>query len=119
LEALARACRTDWLLTVPVDLVEVPPTAIEALLATACGDGAGGWVADADGPQPLVAVWPAARLRVSSASALQAGDLAVHDLQARMGMARVHLPDVRFGNLNTESDLLAHHVSRPASDASR
>lgn len=119
LEALARACHTDWLLTLPVDLVDVPPSAVEALLATACGDGAGHWVEDADGPQPLVAVWRAGHLRTSAAAAIESGDLAVRGLQARMGMVRVHLPDVRFGNLNTESDLRAHDVSRPGAEASR
>jgi molybdopterin-guanine dinucleotide biosynthesis protein A len=119
LDALARACRSDWLLTLPVDLVEVPPSAIDTLLATACGGGAGGWVEDADGPQPLVAVWRAGPLRASAASAIESGDLAVHDLGSRLDMVRVHLPDVRFGNLNTESDLRAQHVSRPGADDSR
>jgi molybdopterin-guanine dinucleotide biosynthesis protein A len=104
LDALADACRTPWLLTLPVDVVSVNDCLLRSLRA-AGGDGA--WAEDEDGPQPLVALWRTASLRAAVAETIAAGDLAVHALQARLGMARVHFAGVRFGNLNTPADLAA------------
>ena len=60
---------------------------------------------DDDGPQPLVALWRVDRLRPALAAAIDAGELAVHALQAKLGMAPLRLEGVRFGNLNTPQDL--------------
>ena len=105
LDALARACRTPWLLTVPVDLVGVNECLLQTLRAHAAGRGA--FAVDDDGPQPLVALWNLALLRADLASAIAAGDRAVHRLQESLGMQPVRLPGVRFGNLNTPADLHA------------
>lgn len=104
LDALARACRTTWLLTVPVDLIGVN----ECLLQTLRAQGPrGAFAVDDDGPQPLVALWRAAALRPVLSSAFASGDRAVHALQDALGMQPVRLAGVRFGNLNTPADLRA------------
>lgn len=102
LDALARACSGDWLLTVPVDLVNINDCLLRRLAANG---GRGAYAVDDDGPQPLVALWPVAALKPAVAAAIDAGELAVHALQARLGMAALRLEGVRFGNLNTPRDL--------------
>lgn len=103
LDALARACTTRWLLTLPVDLVDCNDCLLPTL-HSAAGD-AGAWAEDEDGPQPLVALWRADVLRAAASRALQDGALSVRDLQATLGMPGVRLAGVRFGNLNTPADL--------------
>jgi molybdopterin-guanine dinucleotide biosynthesis protein A len=105
LDALAIACTTPWLLTVPVDLVFVNDCLVPTL-SSAGGTGAS--VEDEDGPQPLVALWNVAALRGALAFD---DDLSVQGLQARLHMPRIRLPGVRFGNLNTFDDL-AHAGAR-------
>lgn len=108
LDALAAACDTRWLLTLPVDLVGVNECLLPSLLSAA-GD-TGSFARDDDGPQPLVALWRVERLQDAVGSALRAGDLAVHALQARLGMHEVRFDGVRYGNLNTPADLQAAGV---------
>lgn len=103
LAALAQAASTRWLLTLPVDLVDCNDCLLPTLRSAA--GQAGAWAEDDDGPQPLVALWDVAALRGGATRALREGALAVHALQAALGMARVMLPGVRFGNLNTPADL--------------
>ena len=105
IDALASACATPWLFTLPVDVVDVDDDLPRTLVDAAHGRGAYG--RDDDGPQPLVALWPVAALRDAVARALAAREFAVRALQARMGMAEVRLAGVRFGNLNTPADLAA------------
>lgn len=105
LQALARACRTTWLLTVPVDLVGVNECLLQTLRVNA--RNAGAFAIDDDGPQPLVALWHAAPLRAASSSAITDGEYSVYRLQQALGMHPVRFAGVRFGNLNTPSDLLA------------
>ncbi|WP_407351521.1 molybdenum cofactor guanylyltransferase [Luteimonas sp. R10] len=107
LDALAQACGSDWLLTVPVDLVSVNDCLLSSLAAVG---GTGAYAVDDDGVQPLVALWRAEALRQAAATALASGDLAVRALQRRLGMAPVRLAGVRFGNLNTPEDLAAAGV---------
>ncbi|WP_202844679.1 molybdenum cofactor guanylyltransferase [Luteimonas saliphila] len=105
LDALAAACRTPWLLTLPVDLVDAGDNLPRTLAAGRHADGAR--ARDDDGPQPLVALWRVAALREAAIAALAAGEFAVHALQARLDLAEVPLAGVRFGNLNTPDDLRA------------
>jgi molybdopterin-guanine dinucleotide biosynthesis protein A len=111
LDALAQACTTPWLLTLPVDLVGVNECLLPTLFAGAAANGA--CAQDDDGPQPLVALWRTTALRDAAARALDAGDQAVHALQARLGMAVVRFAGVRFGNLNTPDDLRAAGIATP------
>ncbi|QGW64898.1 NTP transferase domain-containing protein [Lysobacter soli] len=105
LDALAAACDTPWLLTLPVDLVGVNDCLVPSLSAAASAHGA--YAVDDDGPQPLVALWPAAPLREAAARAIAANDLAIHSLQRQLRMVAIRLDGVRFGNLNTPQDLAA------------
>lgn len=110
LDALAVACDTRWLFTLPVDLLDVPADLPSRLHAVA-GEGPGAHAVDDDGPQPLVALWRVDALREAVAEALAEHDHAIHRLQARMGMAAVRLDGVRLGNLNTFDDLAAAGVT--------
>lgn len=105
LDALAAACDTPWLLTLPVDLVGVNDCLVPSLSAAASAHGA--YAVDDDGPQPLVALWPAVPLREAATRAIAANDLAIHALQRHLRMVAVRLDGVRFGNLNTPQDLAA------------
>lgn len=111
LDALAQACTTTWLLTVPVDIVDVNDCLLPTLRVGANANGA--FAEDDDGVQPLVALWNSAALRNAAEHQLAAGDFAVHRLQAGLGMTAVRFTGVRFGNLNTPGDLLAAGVDRP------
>ena len=108
LDALAAACGTRWLLTLPVDVVSVNDCLLPSLAAE--GDR-GAYAVDDDGMQPLVALWPIAALRDALPDVL-AGDRSAMTLQARLGMSPVRLAGVRFGNLNTPADLLAAGAER-------
>ncbi len=103
LDALARACTTPWLFTVPVDLVGVNDCLVQSLAAVAGDTGA--FAEDDDGPQPLVALWRVDRLRAAADAALDGRRLQVQALQAGLGMTPLRLSGVRFGNLNTPEDL--------------
>jgi molybdenum cofactor guanylyltransferase len=105
LDALAAACETQWLLTLPVDLVGTNDCLLRTLTTMRDDDGA--YAADDDGPQPLVALWRRDALRIACAEALMSGISAVHALQSRLQMSRVVFSGFRFGNLNTPADLHA------------
>ncbi len=103
LEALAGACRSPWLLTVPVDAVVLPPVILDRLRDAAGIRGA--CVHDRDGLQPLVALWPAAALRDAARFSLDSGKAAAHDLVAKLGLAPVDIGPLRLRNLNTPESL--------------
>lgn len=101
IDALVAACRTQWLLTIPVDVLAIPVDLLERLATT----GQGAFAADDDGPQPLVALWPVTKTKDAVASAIASNSFAVHALQARLDMPAIRLRGFRFGNLNTPDDL--------------
>ncbi len=102
IDALAAACTTDWLFTMPVDMVAVDDRPLEMLMQA----GRHGAVAeDDDGLQPLVALYRVDTLRHALASAIATGDYSVRAMQAGLGLPRVRFTGVRFGNLNTPDDL--------------
>ena len=107
LEALASACGDGWLLTLPVDIVDLPDRLLAGLQRAAEGAPAGAVAEDDDGAQPLVALWRVATLRAAATEAIGRGDLAVHALQSRLGLARARFHGARFGNINTPGDLAA------------
>lgn len=109
LDALAAACRTPWLLTLPVDLVDANEGLLSTLIACRAGDGA--HAVDDDGPQPLVALWRVAALRDAIALALRRGDFGVQRMQSTLDIAAVAFAGVRFGNLNTPGDLAAAGIA--------
>jgi molybdopterin-guanine dinucleotide biosynthesis protein A len=103
IEALLSTCSSPWLLTVPVDLAQVPEDLFERLAACAA-DGICVRAQDSDGEQPLVALWPLPRSRGAANSALDAGENAVHRLQALLGFQACDFSPWCFGNLNTPED---------------
>ena len=115
LAALANACRTPWLLTLPVDAVDPPVDLLERLMDAALAESgvAGAVVHDDEGLQPLAALWATDVLAIHARAALAAGRLAVHQLVAAAGLRTVRLHGVRLGNLNTFDDLAAAHVALP------
>ena len=110
IDALAQACTTPWLLTIPVDLVDINDCLLPTLMAAG---GAGAYAEDDGGVQPLVAVWNVADLRSELVGAIASGDYAVQSLQVRLQMRPVRLPGVRFGNLNTLDELAAAGIDHP------
>ncbi|MEO7252204.1 MAG: NTP transferase domain-containing protein [Arenimonas sp.] len=106
IEAMLHAASSRWLLTVPVDLREVPPQLperlLQALVSPAGHDGI--VVADVDGLQPLVALWPVAEARIATTRALNAGELAVHRLIELLRFAIHDVSPLRLGNLNAPAD---------------
>ena len=104
LQALADACTTPWLLTLPVDVIGTN----ECLLRTLAMAGDTGAVAeDDDGLQPLVALYRIEPLRRAIETALAANEHAIQAMQARLDLPRVGFSGLRFGNLNTPADLQA------------
>jgi molybdopterin-guanine dinucleotide biosynthesis protein A len=110
LDMLVNACRSEWLLTLPVDATQVPDDLV-ARLAEA-GD-AGAHAIDDEGLQPLVALWPVEATRVAIVEALVKKDFAIQALQTRLAMPGVRFDDTRFGNLNTPQDLATAGISLP------
>lgn len=105
LHALAHACATPWLFTVPVDVVDLNECLLRTLVAAARGNGA--CAVDDDGPQPLVALWRTQALRAACADAIARDLHAVRVLTNALAMAECRFEGVRFGNLNTPEDLAA------------
>jgi molybdopterin-guanine dinucleotide biosynthesis protein A len=115
LDALATACTTPWLFTLPVDLVGVNDCLLRTLVSQRGADGA--FAEDDDGAQPLVALWRRDALRSACAAALAAGDGAVHRLRQRLDLRAVSFAGLRFGNLNTPEDLRAAGIDPPDTTA--
>ncbi|MEO5596058.1 MAG: NTP transferase domain-containing protein [Lysobacteraceae bacterium] len=109
IDALLAATTTRWLLTLPVDALQLPPDFIERIWNERDEDGS--VAADATGPQPLFALYRVDHAQPLVEAALHDGDLAVHRLQARMSMGRVDFPGFRFGNLNTPTDLATSGIA--------
>lgn len=102
LEALARACKSEWLLSLPVDVGGLPPDLLPRLRIACTGDGA--WVRDGDGLQPLVGLWRRAALAQAATAALDQGAAAVHRALAALAPAELDLAPLRLGNANTLAD---------------
>ena len=105
LEALLATTRTPWLLTTPVDLRDVPAGLAARLRAAADGDATAATVVrDADGLQPLVALWPVATTLAAVRAALDADQRSARALVARIPHRVLDVSPARFGNLNTPED---------------
>lgn len=102
LEVLAEACTTPWLMTVPVDLDLLPRDIADRLAARAGVDGV--VASDAEGLQPLLALWRTEAVREHAGAMLDAGDSAARRLVARLQLARLDLAPHRLQNLNTPHD---------------
>ena len=111
--AALAACRTPWLLTVPVDCPDPPRDLARRLAGAACRTAAPAVVAD-DGEraQPLFALYRRT-LAASAAAAAEAGR-GVRHWQAALGARTVDFADRRrqFRNLNTPDEFAAHAAAR-------
>ena len=99
LHAVLHAAQGDWLLSLPVDLRQVPSDMVESLLATE-----GAVARDADGLQPLVALWPRRDALSAAEDALAAGERAVQYLARSLRLPVLDFGDRELGNLNTPAD---------------
>lgn len=106
LEALFVACKTPWLLSVPVDMRDWPPMLAGELLQLA--EQGAVVVSDADGLQPLIGLWNMAALRESVAAALDSGERAVHRWVATQVVLIHDISPLRLGNLNSTTDFSTH-----------
>jgi len=104
LDALLATCETPLLLTIPVDLRDIPHDLAVRLYSA----GEGGAVArDSTGLQPLIALWPVERARIAVAQALAGGEQAAHRVVAQLDLPVACFDGADFGNLNTPDDFLA------------
>lgn len=108
LHALADACETPWLFTLPVDVLHVDAQVLRTLADAGAAEGGQGAVArDDDGLQPLMALYRVDTLRAALATALAEGEYSVKALQTTLALPAVTFAGLRFGNLNTPADLAA------------
>jgi len=104
--AALAACRTGWLLSVPVDC-PLPPPDLAARLLAGPADAAIRVAHDGERRQPLFALY--ARALAASAAAAAAKETGVYAWQDAVGAVEVDFADrrVHFENLNTPSDFAA------------
>lgn len=104
--AALAACRTDWLLSVPVDC-PLPPPDLAARLLAAPADATIRVAHDGERRQPLFALY--ARSLAASAAAAAAEESGVYAWQDAVSAVEVDFADrrVHFENLNTPSDFAA------------
>lgn len=105
LEAGMQRCDTPWVLCVPVDAPHLPGDLTLKLHAVAARDGAR--ACDAEGMQPLLALYRRDAVLASLIAALDRGERAMHRWQAGLALGTHDWSPARFGNLNTPADLLA------------
>lgn len=111
LEAGLHATDAHWVLSVPVDAPHLPEDLLSRLLAPAEAPGCAR-ARDADGAQPLIALYRREQVLPSLVLALDAGERAMHHWQTGMNIAEVDWSPHRFGNLNTPDDLRAEEGMR-------
>lgn len=104
LEALAQACPTPWLLTLPVDLSGLPADLPARLWAMRGEHGAG--TRDAHGAQPLLVLWHAPTLATAASAALAAGQGAAWRLAETLRLPLLDLSPRVLANFNTPDSLL-------------
>lgn len=112
--ALARACATPWLLTVPVDVYDVNDCLLRTLAR--CSGVAGAVAGDDDGLQARVALYRTARLRDALAGLAPGTDQSLASLQACLALAPVRLAGVRFGHCAAAGAVVPVTLPRPSQD---
>lgn len=101
IESLLRTASAPWLLTLPIDLVNLQPWVIDRLCDY---DGGPAAVRDKDGLQPILALWNVAQAGQVIGAALDAGQGAVHALVHQLGMTELDISPHQLGNLNSFGD---------------
>ena len=93
------ACRTPWLLSVPVDAPDYPGTLLPRLLAAAATHAGPVVAAEPDRLQPLFALYPRT-LAPAAAAAMRNGELAVWRFLLNHAAQPVPFEPGAFSNLN-------------------
>lgn len=101
-EALLGASEGEYLLTLPVDVKYVPVDLIVEWLDKP--ERPGHVLQDANGLQPLFALWHVDSCRIPVRSALDEGITAVHSLITQLNFKISTRTDIEIGNLNTPRD---------------
>lgn len=95
----------EWLLTVPVDVREVPRDYVVRMLATRGAEPLHVVVAqDGAGLQPLFALYPRG-LAAHARETFESGRRSVRDWQHRFPVYPCRFEDAHFGNLNSAEEL--------------
>jgi molybdenum cofactor guanylyltransferase len=104
-QALLSAAVTDYLLTLPVDAVDVPGDYAPRMMQLRDTSEYSVVVAqDDEGMQPLFALYPVA-LAAHALAALESGTRSVREWQHRFPVQPCRFDGARFGNINTPDDL--------------
>ena len=104
---LAAACHNfteTWLLTVPVDTVQLPPDLLARFLELPLESLDSVVVRDATGPQPLLAFWRRTALLLSIERSIAKREFAIRRLHGTRCQELV-FEHFECGNLNTPADL--------------
>ena len=115
ISGLAAACalfNDEWLLTVPVDTVALPDDLLTRFGALDVGAYDSIHIADADGPQPLLAFWRRTALQDAIAKALESADYSIRGLRGERSL-NLNFPDFRCGNINNPDDLARFDTMLP------
>ena len=102
IEALLNATESEYLLTIPVDIKYVPLDLLEDWLDKPLPPGH--VLQDANGLQPLFALWHVASTRIPVKQALDQKIAAVHSLIDQLNFKISTRTDIQIGNLNTPQD---------------
>jgi molybdenum cofactor guanylyltransferase len=102
IEALMLSCKTDWLLTLPVDIKRLPQQLINACLLTL--DVPGISASDENGMQPLCTLWHVPSCKQAVSIALNESRLSVRAVIEELALAQLKIANFSFGNLNTAED---------------
>lgn len=102
IEALLDACESEYLLTIPVDIKNIPVRLIEQWLDYP--EAPGTQLRDSDGMQPLFALWHVDSCLSTVRQALDGQEKAVHSVLAKLNFKIIDRTDIQIGNLNTPED---------------
>ena len=102
IEALLDACESDYLLTIPVDVRNLPTRLVEQWLDDP--ETPGMFLFDGDGIQPLFALWHVDSCRPTVGQALDGDEKAVHTVLSKLNFKIISRTDIQIGNLNTPED---------------
>jgi len=102
IEALLGACRSEYLLTIPVDIKNVPVELVRQWLNTP--EQPGMQLQDENGLQPLFALWHVDSCLSTVRQALDKDEKAVHSVLSKLNFKIIDRTDIQIGNLNTPED---------------
>lgn len=102
MEALLEATKTEYLLSIPVDIKTLPLDVVAQWLDTP--EPPGLVLQDGNGLQPLFALWHVASALPIVKLALDRKEKAVHAVISQLNFKIITRTDIQIGNLNTPKD---------------